>query len=192
MRGSPALRRLLLARFAEDGVEASPDQLLLTASGTQAIDLVCRFLLRPGDTVQIKTMGVKAQVLSVSKDGTVSLKAGIMTVSAKEDELLLLEEAQPSKQENAHIQGGGARLMHVPTEIDLRGMESIEAVLAAERYLDSAAMAHLKTVTIIHGKGTGVLRDAVRKMLKTNKLVKSWRQGLYGEGEVGVTVVELK
>ncbi|MDT9105970.1 aminotransferase class I/II-fold pyridoxal phosphate-dependent enzyme, partial [Escherichia coli] len=53
VRGSPALRRLLLARFAEDSVEASPDQLLLTASGTQAIDLVCRFLLRPGDTVLV-------------------------------------------------------------------------------------------------------------------------------------------
>ena len=148
--------------------------------------------LRAGDTVQIKTMGVRAQVLSVSKDGTVSLKAGIMTVTAKEDELLLLEEAKPLKQETAPIQGTGSRLMHVPTEIDLRGMESIEAVLTAERYLDSAAMAKLKTVTIIHGKGTGALRDAVRKMLKTNKLVKSWRQGLYGEGEAGVTVVELK
>ena len=148
--------------------------------------------LRAGDTVQIKTMSVRAQVLSVSKDGTVSLKAGIMTVTAKEDELLLLEEAKPLKQETAPIQGTGSRLMHVPTEIDLRGMESIEAVLAAERYLDSAAMAKLKTVTIIHGKGTGALRDAVRKMLKTNKLVKSWRQGLYGEGEAGVTVVELK
>ena len=148
--------------------------------------------LRAGDTVQIKTMGVRAQVLSVSKDGTVSLKAGIMTVTAKEDELLLLEEAKPLKQETAPVQGTGFRLMHVPTEIDLRGMESIEAVLTAERYLDSAAMAKLKTVTIIHGKGTGALRDAVRKMLKTNKLVKSWRQGLYGEGEAGVTVVELK
>ena len=148
--------------------------------------------LRAGDTVQIKTMGVRAQVLSVSKDGTVSLKAGIMTVTAKEDELLLLEEAKPLKQETAPAQGTGSRLMHVPTEIDLRGMESIEAVLTAERYLDSAAMAKLKTVTIIHGKGTGALRDAVRKMLKTNKLVKSWRQGLYGEGEAGVTVVELK
>ena len=148
--------------------------------------------LRAGDTVQIKTMGVRAQVLSVSKDGTVSLKAGIMTVMAKEDELLLLEEAKPLKQETAPVQGTGSRLMHVPTEIDLRGMESIEAVLTAERYLDSAAMAKLKTVTIIHGKGTGALRDAVRKMLKTNKLVKSWRQGLYGEGEAGVTVVELK
>ena len=148
--------------------------------------------LRAGDTVQIKTMGVRAQVLSVSKDGTVNLKAGIMTVTAKEDELLLLEEAKPLKQETAPVQGTGSRLMHVPTEIDLRGMESIEAVLTAERYLDSAAMAKLKTVTIIHGKGTGALRDAVRKMLKTNKLVKSWRQGLYGEGEAGVTVVELK
>ena len=148
--------------------------------------------LRAGDTVQIKTMSVRAQVLSVSKDGTVSLKAGIMTVTAKEDELLLLEEAKPLKQETAPVQGTGSRLMHVPTEIDLRGMESIEAVLTAERYLDSAAMAKLKTVTIIHGKGTGALRDAVRKMLKTNKLVKSWRQGLYGEGEAGVTVVELK
>ena len=148
--------------------------------------------LRAGDTVQIKTMSVRAQVLSVSKDGTVSLKAGIMTVTAKEDELLLLEEAKPLKQETAPVQGTGSRLMHVPTEIDLRGMESIEAVLAAKRYLDSAAMAKLKTVTIIHGKGTGALRDAVRKMLKTNKLVKSWRQGLYGEGEAGVTVVELK
>ncbi|MBO7373907.1 MAG: endonuclease MutS2 [Oscillospiraceae bacterium] len=148
--------------------------------------------LRAGDTVQIKTMGVRAQVLSVSRDGTVSLKAGIMTVTAKEDELLLLDEAKPFKQETAPVQGTGSRLMHVPTEIDLRGMESIEAVLAAERYLDSASMAKLKTVTIIHGKGTGALRDAVRKMLKTNKLVKSWRQGLYGEGEAGVTVVELK
>jgi DNA mismatch repair protein MutS2 len=136
-------------------------------------------------------MGVKAEVLSVEKDGTVSLRAGIMTVSAKEDDLLLLENESVKKKE-APVSSGGTRLMHVPTEIDLRGMESIEAVLAAERYLDSAVMAKLKTVTIIHGKGTGALRDAVRQMLKKNKLVKSYRQGLYGEGEAGVTVVELK
>ena len=115
-----------------------------------------------------------------------------MNVTAKEDELLLVDGAAPVKKEPARSAGGGARLMHVPTEIDLRGMESLEAVLAAERYLDSASMAKLKTVTIIHGKGTGALREAVRRMLKTNKLVKSWRQGLYGEGEAGVTVVELK
>lgn len=146
--------------------------------------------LRPGDTVQIKSMGVRADVLSVSKDGTVSVKAGIMTISAKEDDLLLLDDVPSQKAKPSPV--ASARIMHVPTEIDLRGMESIEAVLAAERYLDSASLAHLKTVTIIHGKGTGALRDAVRQMLRTNKLVKSWRQGLYGEGEAGVTVVELK
>ena len=148
--------------------------------------------LQPGDTVQIKAMGVKAEVLSVAKDGTVNLKAGIMNVTAKEDELLLLENEQKKKQKAASVAGTGARLMHVASEIDLRGMESLEGVLAAERYIDSAAMARMKTVTIIHGKGTGALREAIQQMLKRNKLVKSYRLGRYGEGEAGVTVVELK
>ena len=147
--------------------------------------------LRPGDTVRIKAMGVKAEVVSIAKDGTVSLRAGIMSVNAREDELLLLEQ-ESAKKQNTPPASVGTRLVHVAPEVDLRGMESIEAVLTAERYLDSAAMAKLKTVTIIHGKGTGALREAVRQMLKKNKLVKSYRQGLYGEGEAGVTVVELK
>ena len=71
-------------------------------------------------------------------------------------------------------------------------MEAIDAEIAAERFLDSAAMAKLKTVTIIHGKGTGALRAAIQQMLRKNKLVKSFRLGRYGEGESGVTVVELK
>ena len=79
-----------------------------------------------------------------------------------------------------------------PSEIDLRGMEAVEAVLAAERYIDSAVMAKLKTVTIIHGKGTGALQAAVQQMLKRNKAVKSFRLGRYGEGDSGVTLVELK
>ena len=82
--------------------------------------------------------------------------------------------------------------MHVEPQIDLRGMEAIEAVTAAERYIDSAVMAKLSTVTIIHGKGTGALRAAVQQMLRRNKAVKSFRLGRYGEGETGVTVVELK
>ena len=65
-------------------------------------------------------------------------------------------------------------------------------MLAAERYIDSAVMGKLKTVTIIHGKGTGALRAAVQQMLKKNKSVKSFRLGRFGEGEAGVTVVELK
>ena len=96
------------------------------------------------------------------------------------------------QQKTAPAVSAGTRLMHVASEIDLRGMESLEGVLAAERYLDSAAMAKMKTVTIIHGKGTGALREAIQQMLKRNKLVKSYRLGRYGEGETGVTVVELK
>ncbi len=148
--------------------------------------------LQAGDTVRIKSMGVKAEVVSVNKDGTVNLKAGIMNVTAKEDEVLLLEGEKKKIQQAAPAASVGTRLVHVAPEIDLRGMESLEGVLAAERYLDSAAMARMKTVTIIHGKGTGALREAVQQMLKRNKLVKSFRLGRYGEGEAGVTVVELK
>jgi DNA mismatch repair protein MutS2 len=78
------------------------------------------------------------------------------------------------------------------SSIDLRGLEAAEAVYTAEQYLDNAVMAKLNTVTIIHGKGTGVLRAAIHTMLKKNKLVKSFRLGLFGEGETGVTIVELK
>ena len=76
--------------------------------------------------------------------------------------------------------------------IDLRGMDSMEAVAATERFLDNAVMAKLEKVTIIHGKGTGALRAAVQQSLRRNKAVKSFRLGRYGEGESGVTVVELK
>ncbi len=148
--------------------------------------------LQPGDTVQIKAMGVKAEVLSIEKDGSVSLRAGIMNITAKEDELLLIEGEHAKKRQTPAAVGTGSRLMHVASEIDLRGMESLEGVLAAERYLDSAVMAKMKTVTIIHGKGTGALREAIQQMLRRNKLVKSFRLGRYGEGEAGVTVVELK
>ncbi len=149
--------------------------------------------VRPGDTVQIKSMGVKATVVSRAADGSLSLRAGIMNVSAKEDEVLLLENETAPEQKNPVRTGAGVfRSATIAPEIDLRGMEAVEAVLAAERYLDGAAMAKLKTVTIIHGKGTGALRTAIQQMLKKNKLVRSFRLGRYGEGEAGVTVVELR
>ena len=147
--------------------------------------------VRPGDTVRIKSMGMKATVVSKSNDGTLSLRAGIMNVSAKEDEVLLLEDEAP-KQKKAAVSAPAMHSASISPEIDLRGMESIDAVMACERYLDSAVMAKRKTVTVIHGKGTGALRAAVQQMLRKNKAVKSFRLGRYGEGESGVTVVELK
>lgn len=150
--------------------------------------------VRAGDTVEIISMGVKAEVIEVNPDGTLSLKAGIMTVKAKQSEVYLLEgHAAKQKKKSASLAGSASlRAEPVNSEIDLRGMESIEAVAAAEMYIDNAVMAKLSTVRIIHGKGTGALRAAVQQMLRRNKAVKSFRLGRYGEGETGVTIVELK
>ena len=149
--------------------------------------------VRPGDTVEIKSMGVKAEVIDINPDGTLNLRAGIMNVKLKPDEVYLIEgHAAKQKKQSVILAGSSAPRAAVSHEIDLRGMESIEAVNAAEQYIDSAVMGKLKTVTIIHGKGTGALRAAVQQMLKRNKAVKSFRLGRFGEGESGVTIVELK
>ena len=144
-----------------------------------------------GDTVEILSMGVKAEVVGVNSDGSLELKAGIMNVKAKQSEVCLVEGKAAKKKVSYNIQSSTVRSA-VSSEIDLRGMESIEAVNAAEMYIDNAVMAKLSTVTIIHGKGTGALRAAIHQMLKRNKAVKSFRLGRYGEGETGVTIVELK
>ena len=145
-----------------------------------------------GDTVQIKSMGVKATVLSVGPDRTLQLQAGIMKVSAREDEVLLLNEPKVDVRSVAEKSAATLRSASVPTSVDLRGMMSDEAILVMDRYIDSAVMAKLKQVTIIHGKGTGALRQAVQNALKHNRQVKSFRIGNFGEGEMGVTVVELR
>ena len=149
--------------------------------------------IRVGDRVEIKAMGVKADVTAISPDRVLSLRAGIMNVTAREDEVLLLEgEQAPDKKAISTKSSQQLRMISIEPQVDLRGMEVSEALLVAERYLDSAVMAKLSQVTIIHGKGTGALRNAVQQMLRRNKSVKSFRLGRYGEGETGVTVVELK
>ena len=144
-----------------------------------------------GDSVRILSLGVKGTVLSISSDRVLELQAGIMKVSAREDEVLLLE-SQKVEVKLTPKSTSSLRTATVAPEIDLRGMETLEAVPVMERYLDSAALAGLKSVTLIHGKGTGALRQAVQQALRKNKAVKSFRLGKYGEGESGVTVVELK
>ena len=149
--------------------------------------------VKVGDSVEILSMGVKASVLAISDDRQLSLQAGIMKVTAREDEVYLLEKQ--NAQEKPSISSKSAavlRTMSTSSELDLRGMMTDEAVPVLERYIDSAVMGRLEKVTIIHGKGTGALRAAVTQSLKTNKAVKSFRLGHYGEGENGVTIVELR
>ena len=146
-----------------------------------------------GDTVELLKLGTKASVLAINKDGSYSLQAGILKMTAKADEIYLLEQENPyqTKGRPAHS-GRQMQTAAMSQEIDLRGMDSVEAICALSLYLDSAMRAKLPSVRIIHGKGTGVLRAAVQQELKKNKFIKSYRLGLYGEGEDGVTIAEFR
>ena len=145
-----------------------------------------------GDTVELLKLGTKASVIAVNKDGTYQLQAGILKLSAKADEIYLLENENPYKTKGARPKHSGRemKLSAMPTEVDLRGMDAVEAICVLDRYLDEAMRSNLSQVRIIHGKGTGTLRAAVQQSLKKNKFVKKFRLGQYGEGEDGVTIAE--
>ena len=148
-----------------------------------------------GDTVELVKMGTKATVLSVNKDGSLQLQAGILKISAKQEEVRVVEGETESQKATRKIIARAEhtiRTAAVPSQVDLRGMMTDEAIAVLERFLDTAMMGKLETVTIIHGKGTGAVRNAVRTYLKRSRYIKSFRPGRYGEGEDGVTVAELK
>ena len=150
-----------------------------------------------GDLVELPGVRTAATVLQVSGDGSLVLQAGKMKMTAKPGQVRLLEEQtrQKAKQQAAPRTTPAPQLRlerRASSELDIRGYETLEAESVVENYLDAAVMAKLETVTIIHGKGTGALRKAVHEILKRSKVVKSFRLGRYGEGEAGVTVVELK
>jgi DNA mismatch repair protein MutS2 len=145
-----------------------------------------------GDTVELLKLGTKASVIAINKDGTYQLQAGILKLTAKADEIYLLENHNPYQQKGGRPAHSGRemKMAAMPSEVDLRGMDSLEAISVLERYMDEAMRSNLKSVRIIHGKGTGALRAAVQQALKKNKYVKKFRLGVYGEGEDGVTIAE--
>lgn len=144
-----------------------------------------------GMEVMLPRINQKVTILTMpDSKGEVQVEAGIMKINVKLSEL---RKAKVSKQER-RIQKRESKLnlRVVPTSVDLRGMDSIDAIMTADKYLDDAAIGGLKEVTIVHGKGTGVLRTEIGKMLKKHPHVKNHRLGVYGEGGNGVTVVELR
>ena len=154
-------------------------------------------MLRPakkGDTVPILKTGTQASVLSVNKDGVLQLQAGILRITAKQDEVRVVEgETQSQKAAKQYIRRTEHKLrsLGAKAEVDLRGMTTDEAELTLAQFLDRAMVSNLTQVTVIHGKGTGAVRKAVHTYLKRCKGVASFRLGRYGEGEDGVTIVEL-
>ena len=153
--------------------------------------------IRKGDWVEFPGVRQPAEVVSVGKDGTLQLKAGVLKMKAKVDEVRLIEEderAAKKKNTAVSIRQNADRALRssAPRELDIRGLETLEAESVVENFLSAAVMGRLEMVTIIHGKGTGALRKAVHATLRRSKAVKEFRLGVYGEGEDGVTIVTLK
>ena len=148
-----------------------------------------------GDKVKVHSLNQSGVVATLpDKNGNVTVKTGIMKVTVNIKDLSLDQSdsvimATPKRFASSIKR---KKASNVSAEIDLRGCLADEAIDLVDKYLDDAYLAGVSPVTIIHGKGTGALRKAVHTFLKTNAHVKSFRLGQYGEGESGVTVVELK
>ena len=153
-----------------------------------------------GEAIEKVTLGMEAFLPSLNQKviiismpdnkGEVQVEAGIMKINVK---LKDLRKAEKTKEEKVRKKREvKLNLRSVESRLDLRGLDAEEACYRTDKYLDEAYMANLGEVTIVHGKGTGILRKAINDMLKRHPHVKSYRLGAYGEGGDGVTMVELK
>lgn len=153
--------------------------------------------LKVGDEVFLVDIGKTATVTALKdRKGEIEVMAGIMKMRTPEKNLRLQEKAKtktnkprnvPNRTERVFSPGSDAQ-----TRCDMRGMNVEEGILELDRYIDQALRLGLGEITVIHGKGTGVLRKGIHEHLRKNKFVKSFRLGVYGEGETGVTIVTLK
>ncbi len=151
-----------------------------------------------GDRVIIADLRKQAQVTSLpDKHGEVEVTAGTLKMRVKSEKLRLDETYVPKKQSTPARRNNTSNFETRSTEkaetkLDLRGMMTDEAVMTLDRYIDTAYRLGITEFTVVHGKGTGALRSAVQQYLKGNSFIKNYRLGVYGEGETGVTIVELK
>lgn len=151
--------------------------------------------LKAGDTVLLIDIDKNATVLETPAENssTVFVQAGIIKTRTSIKNIRLLEKEKVSLGGKPINRGRTSRIDTRPvTEIDVRGYTADEAVMTVDRALDTAILTHVNMLTIIHGKGTGVLRKEIHLFLKHHKAVKSFRLGTFGEGEAGVTIIELK
>jgi DNA mismatch repair protein MutS2 len=150
--------------------------------------------LKQGDNVYITSLDKKGIVSSKpDKNGNVFVQVGVMRTKVSINTLRLIEKPKDDKPKGSVGRKAISKVdRKISMDCDIRGKDSIEGVYEMDAFIDNATLSGLKTVTIIHGKGTGVLRKAVHTRLKNHPNVKNFRLGIYGEGEDGVTIVELK
>ena len=152
--------------------------------------------LEVGDAVLIAGLNKQATVLSIEKNGNVQVMAGTAKMRVKVDNLRLLNGKQKQAVSSGPRKTGdsleGRGTLAATTRLDLRGMMVDDALIEIDRFIDSGLRTGLSEFTIIHGKGTGALRAATHDYLRKSRFVKTFRLGIYGEGETGVTIVTLK
>lgn len=150
--------------------------------------------LKKGDPVLIYDIDKKGTVLQPpDKDGKTALvQAGIIQTRVPVSNLRLLNEKPVKKPQGSVTRSVNRANVRAAMELDVRGQTSDEALINVDQFIDSAVLAGINMLTIIHGKGTGALRAAIQQHLKRHPNVKSFRLGTFGEGEAGVTIVELK
>lgn len=152
--------------------------------------------LKKGDSVKIVSMGLKGTVSTLpDARGNLFVQCGIIRTQTNVKDLIYVEEASVSTPSLQRTNTGRLKMsksMSVSTEINLLGKTTDEAIAELDKYLDDAYIAHLPSVRVVHGKGTGALRNAVHSHLKRLKYVKEYRLGEYGEGDAGVTIVTFK
>jgi DNA mismatch repair protein MutS2 len=146
--------------------------------------------LKAGDEVKVLSFGQKGTLLQKLSKSEWSVQIGMLKMKLDEADL---EFIKPEKQkQTVSVNSVRGRDSHVKLELDLRGERYEDAIIRTEKYLDDAILSNYPRVSIIHGKGTGVLRQAIQQYLKNHSRVKNYRYGEAGEGGHGVTVVELK
>lgn len=152
--------------------------------------------IRLGDSVKVVSMGLKGSVSSLpDKNGKLFVQCGIIRSQVSLSDLVLLEEETVKTEKMQRSSSGKLKMSKsysVSTEINLLGKTVDEALSELDKYLDDAYLAHLPSVRIVHGKGTGALRKAVQGYLRKNRVIKSFRLGEFGEGDAGVTIAEFR
>ena len=147
-----------------------------------------------GDSVLIFDIDKDAEILSINeKDGTAYVQAGIIKTKVKLSNLRLNKEKPKVTVQTSRKRNMPSKMdMNPTTEVDVRGETAMEAIMDVDAAIDNAVLMNINRLTIIHGKGTGVLRSEIQKYLRTHKNIKSFRLGNFGEGDAGVTICEIK
>ncbi len=153
-------------------------------------------VLKVGDTVKIIDMDQEASVMRLAdKNGMVRVQAGIINIDVHISNLSVISDKSSKELADKYVKASASyirKTQNVSTEVDVRGQNLEEALMNVEKFLDDCYLAGVSPVTIIHGKGTGILRKGIHEMLRKHRYTKQYRLGTFGEGEDGITIVELK